>query len=197
MNPTTLELLKKNIADESKFILAKELSSTKGDAQSVPDLPGLYCIRIKRNYKSMDGKELAEFFTEGVKEQNILYIGKASSLWKRFFKQELLGEGHGTFFRSIGAILGFRPKRGTLKPERTTYKFSAEDNEKIVAWIKENLWVYYTERKDNIAKACIEDYERDLIQYFRPLLNLQNNPRDCKKLRDLRKECIQIARGKI
>ena len=33
---------------------------------------------------------------------------------KRMLKQELRSKGHGTFFRSIGAVLGFRPDKGSL-----------------------------------------------------------------------------------
>ena len=70
----------------------------------VPNSPGIYCLKIK-DINSLP-KEFAKILSE--RNHNIIYIGIASkSLKKRFLDQELRAKGHGTFFRSIGAILGF------------------------------------------------------------------------------------------
>jgi hypothetical protein len=107
-----IELLCKVLMNEKNFKSAKDIDNL------VPDEPGLYCIRIN------DPQLLQDPFSSILKERKhtIIYIGIASqSLKKRFLGQELRAKGHGTFFRSIGAVLGFTPEPGSLidkkKPE--------------------------------------------------------------------------------
>ena len=75
------------------------------------------------------------------RNHNILYIGLASkSLNKRMLKQELRSKGHGTFFRSMGAVLGFRPDKGSLQHKnKRNYKFNDENKIQIIQWINDNL----------------------------------------------------------
>jgi hypothetical protein len=122
---------------------------------------------------------------------NIIYIGIATGcLNKRFLKQELRASGHGTFFRSIGAVLGFKPPKGSLleKSNKRNYKFSKADTDKIIQWINNNLvvnWVGYDGDFDVIETNLIEKHE--------PLLNLAKNPAALKELSELRAECVRIA----
>ena len=153
----------------------------------VEDEPGLYCIRIR------DIASLPIPFHGHLqaRQHNILYIGIASeSLLKRLVHQELRAQGHGTFFRSLGAVLGFRPPKGSLcgKGNRRNYKFSQADEQVIVAWINANLvvnWIPF--RGDH------EEAETDLIGRFKPLINLAKNPSRLECLSDLRSECVRIA----
>jgi hypothetical protein len=153
----------------------------------VPNNPGFYCIRID------DINQLPKPFDNIIKERkhNIIYIGIASqSLSKRFLNQELRAKGHGTFFRSIGAVLGFRPIKGSLinKANKRNYTFSTDDENKIVAWINSKLLVNWVE-----FSGDFESIETNIIQNYLPLFNLAKNPAALTQLSDLRADCVRIA----
>jgi len=172
------------LMDESRFNLVDNVDNL------VPTKPGLYCIRIK----NIDG--LPEPFNSELekREHNILYIGIASkSLNKRMLNQELRAHGHGTFFRSLGAILGFRPPFNSLaeKKNKRNYKFSKSDENKIIDWINKNLLVNWVEQSSGWKII-----ETALILKYKPLLNIANNPNAIPKLSRFRKECVDVANGR-
>ncbi len=153
----------------------------------VPHNSGIYCIRISDINKLP--KPFNTFLAD--RQHNIIYIGIATeSLNKRFLNQELRANGHGTFFRSIGAVLGHRPPKGSLttKANKRNYKFSPTDEQKIIKWINNNLQVNWIE-----FSGDFEILEIELITKYRPLINLAKNPLALQLLSDLRKECVQIA----
>lgn len=153
----------------------------------VPNNSGLYCIRISDINKLP--KPFNNFLAD--RQHNIIYIGTAKeSLKKRFLNQELRANGHGTFFRSIGAVLGHRPPKGSLttKANKRNYKFTPTDEQKIIKWINDNLQVNWVEYSSDF-----ESLETGLITKYRPLINLAKNPSALQLLSDLRKECVQIA----
>jgi len=180
-NDKDYPLIEKILMDENRFVNAEDISL------SVLDKAGLYCIRIK------DANCLPSPFNIIIKNRphNITYIGITSiSIRSRLLEQELWAEGHGTFFRSIGAVLGYRPPKGSLKNKKNkkNYEFSTEDKNDIINWIKNNLVVNCIEKKEGIVT-----FEKKLIQKYCPLLNLKHNPLALKELKDLRKECREIA----
>lgn len=153
----------------------------------IPQSAGIYCIKIT------DENKLPHTFSNEIKQRghNIIYIGIASqNLLKRLLYQELRANGHGTFFRSIGAVLGFKPPIGSLRGRTNikNYKFSKEDNIKIINWINQNLMVSWVEYNENISII-----EENLINKYTPLLNIKHNPLALKLLSDLRAECVIIA----
>lgn len=155
----------------------------------VPDVPGLYCIRV------LDKKKLNGPFSKVLEERkhNIIYIGIASqSLKKRFLGQELRAKGHGTFFRSIGAVLGFVPPKGSLKDKKNqnNYKFSLKDEISIISWINANLTVNWVALEHDLNTI-----ENNLISEHIPLLNIAGNPGALQELTDLRNNCKLMARG--
>jgi hypothetical protein len=154
----------------------------------VPATPGLYCIKIK------DPKALPAKFRDNLadRKHDILYIGIASKSLISRLHQELRARGHGTLFRSIGAMLGYRPEPGSLNGKRNqhNYKFSHSDNQKIISWINSNLLVRWVETNDNI-----DAIECSLITQHRPLLNLAHNPEPFDELKLLRRACERTARG--
>lgn len=147
---------------------------------------GVYCIRIK------DASSLPTPFNTLLKERkhNIIYIGIAKQDLRKRLKQELHAKGHGTFFRSIGAILGFRPPKGSLMTmkNKRNYKFSKADQEQIIRWANQNLTVNWAETNYNLEKI-----ETKLIEQYLPLLNISKNPASLKELSELRSLCVQIA----
>lgn len=173
--------LEKTLMNERDFKSAGDIDAL------VTDAPGLYCIRIKEPSK------LSKLFRDALaeREHNIIYIGIASqSLSKRFLGQELRARGHGTFFRSIGAVTGYRPPKGSLKNKanKRNYTFAAADEQKIIEWINENLMVNWV-----VFNGDYESIETSLIAKYKPLLNIAKNPAAIQAVKDLRKECVDIA----
>jgi hypothetical protein len=152
----------------------------------VPNSPGLYCLKIKEISK------LPKYFAEQLtdRKHNIVYIGIASQNLNERLKQELRAKGHGTFFRSIGAVLGYIPSKGSLltRTNKKNYKYSEKDEAKIIAWINDNLIVNWLEHTD-----YLESIERELIAKYSPLLNIDKNPFKLQARSDLRAECIRRA----
>jgi hypothetical protein len=173
--------LEKTLMKEANFKSINEIDFF------VPDASGIYCIRIT------DVNKLPSPFNSILKERNhnIIYIGIASqSLSKRFLNQELRAKGHGTFFRSIGAVLGYLPPKGSLveKKNKRNYRFSPEYEQKIIHWINTNIVVNYVVYSNNLNNT-----ETILINKYKPLLNLTKNPAALEILSRLRKECVNIA----
>ena len=174
-------LVEKMLMNKQNFKSAKDVDGF------VPQASGLYCIRIKNVHL------LPEPFGTILLERghDILYIGIASeNLYNRFLNQELRAKGHGTFFRSMGAVLGYKPPKGSLieKRNKKNYKFSKTDELKIIGWINENLMVNWVE-----SAGDLDSLETSLIVKYLPLLNLSKNPAALQILSYLRKECVEIA----
>ena len=153
----------------------------------IPQAPGLYVIRIK------DTSEFPLDFTKILqnRKHNILYIGIAStSLRQRFWNQELHAKGHGTFFRSLGAMLGYLPEKGSLNnyKNKSNYTFSESDKNKIIQWVERNLFINFTVHTDSLNKI-----ETDLIEKYLPLINIEKNPQKCQLLIQLRDRCKTFA----
>lgn len=172
-------LVEKMLMNKQNFKSAKDVDGF------VPQASGLYCIRIKNVHL------LPEPFGTILLERghDILYIGIASeNLYNRFLNQELRAKGHGTFFRSMGAVLGYKPPKGSLieKRNKKNYKFSKTDELKIIGWINENLMVNWVE-----SAGDLDSLETSLIVKYLPLLNLSKNPAALQILSYLRKEVMR------
>lgn len=170
------------LMDSSKFRSVKLLN-----ALDIPDVPGVYVIKIR------DIKKLPQVFSKVLNERkhNILYIGiSEDSLKERFWNKELHAKGHGTFFRSLGAVLGYLPKSGFFKGKTINYnyKFSKHDSAEIIGWIGDNLEVNFIAYSDNL-----DEIEKSLIAKNLPLLNLAKNPAKLDELDRLRRKCVDVA----
>jgi hypothetical protein len=171
---------------EKTLLIEKNFKNPGSLDLDVPHCCGIYCIRL------IDKAKLPAPFNRLLMERghNIIYIGSAStSLNTRFLNQELRANGHGTFFRSIGAVLGYKPAKGSLreKKNKRNYKFRSEDEKKIIEWINKNLLVNW------IPTNRVEEIETFLIKKYKPLLNLAKNPSPLSELKDLRAECVRTA----
>lgn len=167
----------------------KNFKPIKENEINIPEKPGLYCIRIKHE------AALSSNFTKVLHDRNhnIIYIGLASkNLKKRFLGQELRAKGHGTFFRSLGAVLDYRPEIDSLVGMRNqnNYKFSKIDEQKIISWINENLIINWV-----TVETHLNEIENKLLNEFSPLLNIAGNPGKLNEVTQLRNECKRIARG--
>ncbi|MCU0388968.1 MAG: HTH domain-containing protein [Chitinophagaceae bacterium] len=185
--PKTLTVLGNDTKLLEKVLMNEKNYKLPVDADElIPDKPGLYCLRLK------SGSRLPEPFQKALEDRkhNIIYIGIASQSLHKRLMQELRAKGHGTFFRSLGAVLGFRPEKGSLtdKANKRNYTFSAKDEKTIINWINQHLlvnWINY--------EGDFESFETYLIEKYLPLLNLDKNPAALKALSDLRAECVRIA----
>lgn len=173
-----LKLLK-----EGKYLSAKII-----DSKLPKDNPGFYSIRLTEN--SILPEKYQHILAK--RSHGIIYIGKAEGqpLFDRL-QQELRAAGPGTFFRSIGAVLGFLPPFGSLinKKNQNNYKFSKEDKAKIIDWINSNLEISW-------IKYCGDfSIEQKLIKKYCPLLNDTHNPLALSELREDKDKCRTVARG--
>lgn len=164
-----------------KGVFCKISSLNSADLQ----VPGFYCIKLSA------GCSLPQRYQVHLSDTRLLYIGKAEgqTLLKRFYNQELNAKGHGTYFRSIGAVLGYRPEKGSLftKKNKKNYTFSAKDEKEIIEWMHENLKVSWVEYKGDFS------VEQHLIAKYCPLLNNEHNPKKLQELKKDREECRRIA----
>lgn len=171
---------------EDKLIKGNFVSVNSLNDFTVPNVPGLYCIKLRK------GILLPSKFGK-IREDGIIYIGQASkSLNERFWKQELNHIGAATFFRSMGAILGYLPPKGSLEGKRTrNYKFSPEDTGSIRKWIRQSLLVNWIP----FGTETMDDVEKKLISKYRPLVNIQHNPSASEALIAARNRCVDHARS--
>jgi hypothetical protein len=162
--------------------------------KEIPDKSGIYAIFIDNpdNFPSPFNQEIIK---RGI---NCIYIGNAyrksfPSLQRRL-SYDLYGKGDSTFFCSIGAVLGFRPPRGSLvgMKEQYNYRFSLDDKMKIICWIKKHLKITWIALSPQDAELI----ENILIAKYTPILNLRNNPTKYKLLKEIRTECRNIAKSK-
>lgn len=173
---------------ESQLMAEENFVSSVETIQQASEKSGIYCIRIK------DIQRLPPPCQEALAERkhNILYIGIATNLQRRL-QQELEAIGHGTFFRSLGAILGFTPPQGSLtgKKNKKNYTFSPDDERKIIQFIRENLLINHVE-----TSTRDEELETRLIGKYQPVINIDKNPGKLPFVQEKRKDCVNIANRK-
>lgn len=172
---------------ENDLILNGEFCSIKDLDKDILNSTGFYCIKLKSNsrlpyrYQRILDKRAHKF----------IYIGKAErqSLGERLF-QELKLKKPGTFFRSIGCVLEYLPKKGHLKGKtnQNNFKFSKSDKEEIIEWLKKNVELSIVEFEGNFSD------ESKLIGKYCPLLNDTHNPMRLQELKEDKDKCRRIAR---
>lgn len=167
-----------------KFDNFKDISDLN---DKILDDSGLYCIRLKENSK------LPERYQSILdnRESKYIYIGKASTTLRSRLQEELEHIRPGTFFRSIGCVLGYKPIKGHLigMTNQKNYKFSQHDTESIINWLINNIEVSLVKYEGDFS------IEIELIRKYCPLLNIRHNPKRLEELEADRRECIRIARG--
>jgi hypothetical protein len=153
------------------------------------DSSGLYCIRLKENSRLPDRYQNIL----DIREIKYIYIGKATTTLRSRLEEELKHIRPGTFFRSIGCVLGYRPMYGHLigRANQNNYKFSDDDTDKIIDWLKNNVEVSIVKYDGDFS------IEAELIRKYSPLLNIKHNPNSLHELGVDRQECIRIARGEL
>ncbi len=185
----------KNVTIRTKFVESELLyignfrNIRDLDIQDIPVDSGLYAIRIK------DINILPKEFKYELYNRcdNLLYVGIATkNLRKRLWQDELHAKNPATFFRSIGAMLNYLPPKGSLfgKKNGCNYKFSSEDKEKIIMWMKSSLLINFITCNDDLKTI-----EKLIIKKYCPIINIDHNPQPFKPLQKLRKKCLDFARN--
>lgn len=151
------------------------------------DSSGLYCIRLNENSRLPDRYQ--NILDD--REFKYIYIGKATTTLRRRLEEELEHIRPGTFFRSIGCVLGYRPIYGHLRGmvNQNNYRFSQDDKMRIIDWLNDNIEVSIVKYEGDFS------IEAELIRKYCPLLNIKHNPNILHELIVDRHECIGIARG--
>lgn len=172
------------IQDVERELLVPKASPSEAEFL-VPSESGYYSIFIK------DTLYLPNWIQDSTDPNGLLYIGIATkSIAIRLFAQELRHKSPATFFRGLGAVLGYRPPKGSLrnKKNQRNYKFSASDTLEIVNWINECLLVSWV-----VERTPDKALEKALVQKHMPPMNTANNPSSLPELAALRAECRMIA----
>src|SRR4051812_3142479 len=106
------------------------VKTVEAAARLVPGTPGLYAIHVA-DPDTIPEPWRAKLRVSG---QRLLYVGQASgSLRGRLIDEELRHKRAATFFRGLGAMLGYRPTPGSLigKANQNNYRFSRTDTAEI------------------------------------------------------------------
>lgn len=171
------------LLDDSGFRAAAEIDDT------VPREFGLYALRLVAEATLPDpfGSILSS------RSSRLVYIGEArtQTLHRRLLGNELRARGNGTFFRSIGAVLGYLPPAGSLAghARQQNYRFAPNDRDAIIGWINQHLEVNWIV----MPQAEVHAAEVGLIREHTPLLNLKDNPLALAELKLLRELCRSVA----
>lgn len=167
-------------------MVLRPMCRTSVAATRVPHKPGYYAIFVDDQYAF--GKRFAPL----IPQSKLVYIGVASRcLQNRLVCQDLRHESPASFFRSLGAVLKFRPRPGSLAGKKNThnYRFTQAATDRIIGWIDEHLSVAWA------CKTPKPSIERSLIQRYRPIFNISHNPEPCPRIVELRRICRERARA--
>lgn len=165
---------------KANIFLPKDDSPTK-----LPDEAGAYVICAKCiEDLPIKMKELEFLCINGLP---VIYVGiagrptsKVKSLRKRDYKNHFNGKARtSTLRKSIGVLFDLE-KRYLYKENKSKYSFIPEHEEKLSLWMKDNLVMHYISIENPM------EFEKYLINFFEPPLNLKSNNSEHNK--DFRKE---------
>jgi hypothetical protein len=165
---------------------AVPISAARGQ---IGKCPGLYAIFVSAP------STLPHPFSSRLieKRTRLLYVGRAKdSLYARLCEQELQHKSAATFFRGLGAVLGYRPASGSLLGMRNqyNYRFTDEDTAAVIQWIEKHVAVRWMAL--GVAETVL--LESLAIMALQPLFNAKHNPDPSVELATLRRECRRVAR---
>lgn len=150
------------------------------DCSSIlPNIPGNYLI-VLRTYSQIPQIEITpkfHYIDFNGSHYQVIYTGISNKgIRKRDYNQHFTGNnaGQSTLRKSLGSLMGF-PKipRDKNKPENGKTKFNEKDEETLSQWMRENLLLFYCTR--NNATQPIETWEKELIDFYNPPLNIKSN----------------------
>jgi hypothetical protein len=136
----------------------------------------------------------------------LLYLGKTESSQKVRDAGEHLangGTGNSTLRRSLGALLreplNLKPRprsdSETAGRQFTNFRFEAEGEERLTAWMKKHLSLGFC-KLPALTVSELRVREKGLIKSATPALNIGHNPESpyLAELKLARKHCASLAR---
>ncbi len=107
---------------------------------------------------------------------NIVYIGiSINSLRTRDYKQHFEGNnaGRSTLRKSIGSMFGYQKiPRDINNSTNGKTKFNDKDEVELSIWMSKSLVLFFN---DEVRNYDLNQLEYDLIDYYKPVLNIQKN----------------------
>lgn len=156
--------------------------------EKLPDGPGAYLICVKNLDTLPEEMKCLDYnFADGLP---VIYVGIAGrptstlkSLRRRDYRNHFNGTARSSTLRkSLGVLFGMKKEFTGEKAYK--YRFKAEDEEKLSAWMKNNLIMHFVSI-DNPMK-----FEIYMIDQYEPPLNLKDNHSDKNKM--FRKELSKL-----
>ncbi|MBV4420637.1 hypothetical protein KM800_15165, partial [Clostridium tyrobutyricum] len=148
--------------------------------EKLPDGPGAYLICVKNLDALPEKMNYLDYnFADGLP---VIYVGIAGrptstlkSLRRRDYKNHFNGTARSSTLRkSLGVLFGMEKEFTGKKAYK--YRFKAENEEKLSAWMKNNLIMHFVSI-DNPMK-----FEIYMIDQYEPPLNLKDNHSDKNKM---------------
>ena len=157
----------------------------------ITDSPGIYMLCLKDGI-SLPSTDVIPIYNQ-FHGLDVVYVGiTTSSLRTRDYKQHFQGNnaGRSTLRKSIGSIFGY-PKipRDINNPNNGKTKFNEQDEMQLSTWMNESLILFFNGDMDEFD---LSQLEYDLIDYYRPVLNIQKNYDENNKL--FRKELKRLRK---
>lgn len=160
--------------------------------------PGIYAVGLHTNATLLKSAQ------NNVGSGDIIYIGKTqkSQVARDVSTHFASGKsGSSTLRRTLGAILreqlGLQPIPRSLTEKGnkrfTNYAFTAEGEERLNEWMRNNLSLSFWEYDNSMHR--LSDIEESVIRLACPILNLSNNRANhwYHKIRALRDMCADLA----
>jgi hypothetical protein len=171
---------------------------------SVPNRPGLYAIHAEPTTL----REIGIDHIDGP-----LYVGKAErSLRGRDLRTHFATDpdrpartGGSTVRRSFAALLADRLSltpvpRDLPNPNpayAASFALSPDDDERLTGWMHEHLRLAVWPSAHGVSAAQLGTIESELIVFWRPPINLRDNPAKSALLRAARSRMTRIVRDRI
>lgn len=144
------------------------------DPNELPTVEGIYFV-VSRSVASLP-IEMRDLEYRAIYNKPVLYIGIASNLKRRDFKNHFNGTArNSTLRKSIGSMFNLRREQYPNEVGTGKYKFISKDEEMLSLWMKDNLVLYYLVAEDSKEK------EIDLINEYHPPLNIDKNKSEINK----------------
>ena len=175
----------------NNFFNKEKFFAPKRDLVSIPNKPGIYMVCLKESI-SLPKINIKPIYNQ-FNNLNIIYVGiSKKSLRDRDYKTHFNGNnaGRSTLRKSLGSLFGYKKiPRDLNNPKNGKTKFLEEDEIKLSQWMNESLVLFFNDKLDNYD---LESLEYDLIDYYRPLLNLSKNYN--AKNKNFRKELKRLRK---
>jgi len=182
----------------SIIISLRQTCRSCSDHIDYPKQPGIY------GFVLADKSTLGQFGQGG----QLLYVGiSKDSLHSRDFNQHFKAgqSGRSTLRRSLGAALKDKlrlkaiPRGGASDTKRfDNYKFTADSEERLTAWMLQNLKIGYWVFTDTMDYKLLRQHEDAVIRELRPTLDLDPRTKKLNPLADaltaLRQVCKDEAK---